>query len=98
MGYGNCNTFAVPRTYAPPEWAEPDAQGRWPVWCKTAFRPYDIAVTACLIALAYHMPPGAVSFGSDGRHAHWLPGRILAFNCLGYGLTEPFLELEARPA
>lgn len=98
MGYGKCETFAVPRVYQPPEWAEPMEDGRWPIWCKTAFRPYDIAVTACLIALAYRMPPGTVDVGSDGTHPHFMPGRILAFNALGYGLTESFDELAACAA
>ena len=53
--------------------------------CKTAYRPYDLTVTAVLIALKHHFPVSEIS--SDGEEKDWLDGRILCNNVLGYGLN-----------
>jgi len=53
--------------------------------CKTAYRPYDLAVTAVLIALKHHFPACIIS--SNGEEKDWLDGRILCNNILGYGLN-----------
>lgn len=52
--------------------------------CKTAYRPYDLAVTACLIALKHHFP--VVVIRTDGQEKDWLDGKILCNNLLGYGM------------
>lgn len=52
--------------------------------CKTAYRPYDLAVTAVLIALKHHFPKCKVS--TDGEEKDWLDGKILCNNILGYGM------------
>jgi hypothetical protein len=53
--------------------------------CKTAYRPYDLTVTAVLIALKHHFPVSKIC--SDGEEKDWLDGRILCNNILGYGLN-----------
>ncbi|MDB5088476.1 MAG: hypothetical protein JWR09_2470 [Mucilaginibacter sp.] len=53
--------------------------------CKTGYRPYDLTLTAVLIALKHHFPVCEVS--SDGEEKDWLDGRILCNNILGYGLN-----------
>lgn len=51
---------------------------------KTAYRPYDLPITAMLIALKHHFPACRIS--SDGEEKDWLDGKILCNNLLGYGL------------
>lgn len=41
-------------------------------FCKTARKPYDLAVTSCLILAKYHFPKTEVS--SDGDHEDWADG------------------------
>ena len=50
-------------------------------FCKTARKPYDLAVTAMLMALKLHYPE--VRVFSDGDAADWKPGRELVAWCLG---------------
>lgn len=53
-------------------------------FCKTAQKPYDVVVTACLIALQYHLGAG-VKLGSDGSNDEWQDGAALCHEVLGYG-------------
>lgn len=46
-------------------------------FCKTARKPYDIVVTACLIVLEYRLP-GNFSADSDGYTDDWAEGLELA--------------------
>jgi hypothetical protein len=46
-------------------------------FCKTARKPYDKVVTACLIALSYRLG-GLVEVSSDGDAADWQDGLKLA--------------------
>ncbi len=61
------------------------------IFCKTAYRPYDLAVTAVLIALKHHFPKSQVR--SDGEDKDWIDGKILCHNLLGYGMD---FELDKR--
>lgn len=45
--------------------------------CKTARKPYDIVVTACLIALKYHLGDN-IDVSSDGNCCDWVEGLELA--------------------
>lgn len=54
-------------------------------FCKTALRPYDVAVTAVLIALKHHFPECKIT--SDGDNNDWDEGRRLCNDLLGYGLN-----------
>lgn len=53
-------------------------------WCKTAFRPYDLAVNVFLIIAKHHLPNMVVR--SDGEEAQWFDAKLLCAAELGYGL------------
>lgn len=52
--------------------------------CKTAYRPYDIAVTAFLIIAKMRLGRKIV-VSSDGEIQHWFEGAFLCQSALGYG-------------
>ena len=52
-------------------------------FCKTAYKPYDLAVTAALIVIKHYVP--AVSVRSDGGSSQWDDARMLCTMVLGYG-------------
>ena len=54
----------------------PDEQGRLFSFCKTARKPYDAAVCACLIALKHHFGDD-VAIHSDGDEGDWEEGKQL---------------------
>lgn len=83
---GDCSheTFRVERDWEPEKW-----QTNWQTegifsCCKTAYKPYDILVTACLIALKQHFPD-VFTITSDGESHDWEDGRRLCQHVLGYG-------------
>jgi len=53
-------------------------------FCKTAQKPYDILVCACLIILDHYIPTFKVS--SDGDESDWQPAVELCRGVLGYGV------------
>jgi hypothetical protein len=82
-------TFYVQRTFsAHYSGQRPDERGLWFEFCKTARKPYDLAVTAALIRLAYHFPEG-VEISSDGNEGEWEEGRALCERLFGVGVV-PF--------
>lgn len=83
-GDGEYETFMIERVFEPQSWEMPDELGRWFAFCKTAYRPYDLIVTAVLVAFKHHFPEIRVS--SDGKEKDWIDGKILCNNTLGYGL------------
>ncbi len=88
---GDCSyeSFVLERAYVPlAEWDQPDG-GYWFNFCKTAFRPYDLAVTAVLV-IAKHRLGDAIQVSSDGEDAHWFDARLLCQMELGYGLEYIF--------
>lgn len=84
---GDCSyeSFVLERIYAPMEWERPDEDGFWFAFCKTAFRPYDLAVTAALLVAKRHLGD-AILVSSDGEDAHWFDAKLLCQMELGYGL------------
>ncbi len=53
-------------------------------FCKTAFRPYDLAVTAFLVIARHHL--GArFKVQTDGEGCHWADAFVLCQVVLGYG-------------
>lgn len=54
-------------------------------FCKTAFRPYDLAVTACLIVAKHHLGKD-LKVRSDGDADGWFDAAMLCQQHLGYGL------------
>lgn len=66
------------------------------VFCKTAYKRYDIAVTACLSAINV-LAPGALDIDSDGEPNDWQAGVALAKQALGRDIIpNPIEVLRAR--
>lgn len=85
---GSCDyeSFIIPRVLKPDSsWQEADEKGQYFDCCKTAFRPYDLAVIAILIAFKKHFGD-AVKVSSDGTDAQWFDGKLLSHQLLGFGL------------
>lgn len=83
---GDCSyeSFYFPRVRKPYDWEKPYPEG-WFDFCKTAFRPYDLAVTAFLIVARHHLGPKIV-VRSDGDDEQWADAKMLCQVVLGYGL------------
>ena len=62
-------------------------------FCKTAAKPYDVIVTASLLALRDRLGD-AVHLSSDGDVPDWAPGRLLAEVTLGRPIA-PYMEDES---
>ncbi|HOW87327.1 MAG TPA: hypothetical protein PKV84_01550 [Candidatus Omnitrophota bacterium] len=54
-------------------------------FCKTAYKPYDLAVTAFLVIAKHHLKE-KISVHSDGETQHWADARILCEQTLGFGI------------
>jgi hypothetical protein len=54
-------------------------------FCKTAYKPYDLAVTAFLVIAKHHLNE-KLWVQSDGETQHWADARILCERMLGYGI------------
>jgi hypothetical protein len=65
-------------------------------FCKTARKPYDVVVTACLAVLAYRLP-GLIAVSSDGRAKDWETGVKLARTVLKRKIPNP-LETKQKAA
>ena len=63
-------------------------------FCKTAYKPYDAVVTACLIHLK-DVYGEAVSIGSDGDWSEWSDGARLYRNATGLTAENPMTSEEA---
>ncbi|MEM9109392.1 MAG: hypothetical protein AAGC72_05160 [Planctomycetota bacterium] len=76
-------TFYVPRQMEAEAHRTVDEHGRVFEFCKTGRKPYDLLVTAALIALKHHIP--YVRVLSDGDAAEWEEGIALTRRVLNYG-------------
>lgn len=65
-------TFHVERVYKDQYGRGPKPDGTFFAFCKTARKPYDDLVVACLVALKHHFPEVIVS--SDGEDKDWRTG------------------------
>jgi len=84
---GDCSyeSFVFPRIFEPEEWEKPNEKKLWFDFCKTAFRPYDLAVTAFLVIAKHHLKHRIV-VTTDGEEPHWFDAKMLCATELGYGL------------
>ncbi len=84
---GSCahETFRIEQHRKPQKWGTPGDDG-WFAFCKTAYKPYDILVTACLIIVRQHFPE-IFSVSSDGEQRDWEDAMRLCQHVLGYGDT-----------
>jgi hypothetical protein len=74
--------FLLSRRYERQDFVKPD--GRCFSFCKTARRPYDLAVTACLL-VAKRAFGSILTVSTDGEDADWQAARDLCQEVLGYG-------------
>ena len=62
-------------------------------FCKTQWKPYDVAVTALLIAARDHFSPKELEIGSDGAWGEeWQPGADLYQRALNRTAENPFID------
>lgn len=83
---GDCSheSFVFARTQPPLSGVDdPRSDGLVFACCKTAYKAYDLVVTAALIVIQRHCP--AVRVLSDGTDADWDDARLLCTTALGYG-------------
>jgi hypothetical protein len=59
--------------------------------CKTAFKPYDLAVTAALLIAKHHWGE-KITIASSGEEAEWSDARQVCQLVLGYGASIELLE------
>ena len=83
---GNCSyeTFRIARIF---EGADKVRNGRHSDSCKTAFRPYDLAVQ-CVLLIAKHHLKDRIQVWSGGSDYHWNDARLLCYVHLGYPLNQ----------
>jgi hypothetical protein len=97
---GKCDyeTFRFTQTVIAEASLQPNRQGFYFEFVKTAFRPYDIAVTAALLIAKRHLRDQLIVH-SDGRDTQWADARDLCQRVLGYGqrfgITEKRVPQEA---
>ncbi|HOX06977.1 MAG TPA: hypothetical protein PK280_11295 [Planctomycetota bacterium] len=93
MCNGSCSyeTFRLARTLRPEAWERPDDNGLYFTFCKTAFRPYDLAVI-CVCIIAKHHLKSAAKVKSDGTDEQWFDGKLFCQMHLGYGLNYRVVE------
>jgi hypothetical protein len=75
-------TFCIQQTFEGYRQVQDD--GKLFEFCKTAFKQYDIAVTACLIVFKHHFGDD-FRVSSDGNTEDWLAGKDACQAVLGYG-------------
>lgn len=85
--------FAVDRVFLVRDWDQQD-DGRYFQSCETAYKPYDLAVTATLIRLKEHFPE-QVSISSDGQEHAFEDAKRLCRQLFGW---PKFFILEKEPA
>ncbi len=81
-----CESFNLPRALARTK-RKPDEEGRYFFCCKTAFKPYDLAVQ-CALLICKHRLGERIAISSGGSDFHWNDPRRFCFAHLGYPLDE----------
>jgi len=61
-------------------------------FCKTAAKPYDEVVTACLLVARDHFPSPVLSISSDGSWDDWVEGAKLYASVFGRPAKNPMSE------
>jgi len=83
---GDCSfeTFSFPRVITE-EYGKSSLieDGKYFSFCKTAFRPYDLAVI-CFLIIAKHCLGDKIIVSSDGTNIHWFDGIVLCEYYLHY--------------
>ena len=82
-GDGSYESFCIEQIAEIQPWRK--AAGDVFAFCKTAFRPYDLNVQACLIIFKEHYGD-AFTVRSDGTSEQWQDARSVCQEMLGYGV------------
>jgi len=90
---GDCSheTFHFPRILELSDWQKKQGiedlgeDGLLFAFCKSAYKPYDLAVNCFLIIAKYRLSK-RIMVHSDGENEHWFDGMLLCHKILGYGL------------
>lgn len=64
-------------------------------FCKTARKPYDAVIVACLAVLKYRLG-NAIQVSSDGRHSDWTDGVAFARRVLRRAIPNPIAKPDAE--
>ncbi len=85
---GDCSheTFLMERIVKRQDWATPRPDGFVFSCCKTAFKPYDLAVTAALVIAKQHFGK-LIEVHSDGDEENWNDAREICMALFEYGST-----------
>lgn len=62
--------FYFPRLIILNDWETPNEKGQYFDFCKTAEKPYDLAVTSFLLIAKHHLQD-KLRLSSDGEHEDW---------------------------
>jgi len=86
VGDAGHETFAIPRVFTRIYEGQKSDKDGWSDFCKTAAKPYDLAVCACLVVFKHHYEEKFIvaSDGDDG-HESWPEARAACHAVLGYG-------------
>lgn len=68
-----------------PVYNDKNRVGKYFDFCKTAFRPYDLAVISLLIIVKHYLSTKVV-VASDGTDNQWFDGKLMCQTELGYGM------------
>ena len=71
--------------YGKPIYNNKEEVGRYFEFCKTAYKPYDLAFIICLIIAKHHLKDELI-VSSDGTLDQWKDGMLICQKILGYGL------------
>ena len=82
---GDCSheSFVLPQKFKAEKWQKPE-NGLFFSFCKTAYKPYDLAVNCALIIAQHHLGD-EIAVSSDGDIAQWSDAMQLCQNVVGYG-------------
>ena len=83
---GDCSheTFRLEQEFDTSDYEPTKKNNKYFNFCKTAYKPYDLAVTACLVIAKHHLKT-QITIKSDGEMQHWQDAILLCQNVLGYG-------------
>ena len=83
---GDCSheTLYFPRVLKPSDWQKPENGGYFD-FCKTAYKPYDLAVTAFLVIAKHHLGEKLIVSSDSNGLEQWQDAIRLCQAVLGYG-------------
>ena len=84
---GDCSheTFYLEQKSDPATaWSDEGAKEKYFQFCKTAYKPYDLAVNVCLVIAKRHLKDD-IAISSDGEITDWEEAMHLCQHFLGYG-------------